>query len=65
MLKTISVMTLLCFVTGCGSAVNNSALCDGTSSARTSHAAALAKDGGDASVITGARLIMMIDAACK
>ena len=65
MLKTLSVMTLLCFVSGCASAVNNSAICDGTAAARTKHAAALAEDGGDASVVTGATLVMMIDAACK
>ena len=65
MLKTLSVMTLLCFVSGCASAVNNSAICDGTAAARTKHAAALAEDGGNASVVTGATLVMMIDAACK
>jgi len=65
MLKALSTMTLLSFVTGCASAVNNNALCDGTASARTKHAAALAEDGGDASVVTGATLVMMIDAACK
>jgi hypothetical protein len=64
MLKTILVMTLLSCVSGCVSAVNSNAICDGTSSARTKHAAALARDGGDASVVTGANLIMMIDAAC-
>ena len=65
MLKTLSVMTLLFFVSGCASAVNNSAICDGTAAARTKHAAALAEDGGNASVVTGATLVMMIDAACK
>jgi hypothetical protein len=47
------------------SAVNSNAICDGTFSARAKHAAALAIDGGDASVVTGANLIMMIDAACS
>jgi hypothetical protein len=56
---------LLSFVTGCVSVANKPAICDGTSSIRTKHAAALAEDGGDASVVTGAKLIMMIDAACK
>ena len=65
MLRAISVMTLLFFVSGCASAVNNNAICDGTAAARTKHAAALAEDGGDASVVTGATLVMMIDAACK
>jgi len=59
------VMTLLSFVTGCASVANNNAMCDGTAEARTKHAAALANDGGDASVVTGARLIAMIDGACK
>lgn len=47
------------------SAVSSSAICDGTEKARTEHAAALANDGGDASIVTGARLIASIDAACK
>jgi hypothetical protein len=58
-------MIPLFFVIGCGIAENSNAICDGTASARTKHAAALARDGGDASVVTGAQLIMMIDAACK
>jgi uncharacterized protein YceK len=65
MLKTLSKMTLLCFVSGCSSVVSSNAICDGTAAARTKHAAALAEDGGDASVVTGATLVMMIDAACK
>lgn len=40
------------------------AICDGTKAARKDHAAALVEDGGDASVVTGARLISQIDAAC-
>ena len=65
MLRAILVMTLLFFVSGCASVANNNAMCDGTAEARTKHAAALADDGGDASVVTGARLIAMIDGACK
>jgi hypothetical protein len=65
MLKLLPAMTLLFFVTGCASAVNNSALCDGTASARTKHAAALAEDGGELSIVTGATLIRMLDAGCK
>jgi hypothetical protein len=65
MLKTISAVILLSFVTGCVSVASKPAICDGTASARTKHAAALAKDGGDASIVTGAKLIMMLDAACK
>lgn len=58
-------MTLLSFVTGCANVANNSALCDGTASARTKHAAALAEDGGNLSIVTGATLIRMLDAGCK
>lgn len=58
-------MIPLFFVIGCGSVVNNNALCDGTALVRTKHAAALAEDGGNLSVVTGAQLIMMLDAACK
>jgi uncharacterized protein YceK len=65
MLRAILVMTLLYFVSGCASVVSSNAICDGTAAARTKHAAALANDGGDASVVTGARLIAMIDGACK
>ena len=50
---------------GCVNAPRNSALCDGTASARKTHAAALAADGGDLSVVSGARLIAMIDAGCR
>ena len=40
------------------------AICDGSQAARKAHAAALVEDGGDASVVTGARLIAMLDAGC-
>lgn len=46
------------------SAVSERAICDGTDAARTQHAAALAADGGNRSVVTGAQLIRQIDAAC-
>jgi hypothetical protein len=39
-------------------------LCRETQASRENHAKALANDGGDASVVTGARLISQIDAAC-
>jgi len=45
--------------------VSDSAICNGTEASRTAHAAALAEDGGDNSVITGAYLIRQIDAACQ
>lgn len=58
-------MTIPLFcATGCVSAVSERALCDGTAQARSEHAAALAADGGDLSVTTGARLIKMMDAGC-
>lgn len=57
-------MIPLFFVTGCVSVGSSEAICDGTASARTEHAAALAVDGGDMSVVTGARLIRLLDAGC-
>jgi uncharacterized protein YceK len=65
MLKKLSVMILLSFVSGCGNVVSQQAICDGTANVRTEHANALALDGGDKSVVTGAKLIASIDAACK
>ena len=58
-------MTLLCFASGCVSAVSERALCDGTAQARTEHAAALALNGGPLSLVTGARLIKLTDAGCS
>lgn len=53
-------------VSGCASVeVSQTAICDGTAKARTDHAAALAEDGGDKSVKTGAHLIMLIDSGCR
>ena len=51
-------------VTGCVSVASTDAICAGTEAARTEHAAALAHDGGDLSVITGAHLIRLVDAGC-
>lgn len=48
----------------CVNAVSGNAICSGTESARTEHAAALADDGGPLSLVTGARLIQLIDAGC-
>lgn len=62
------LMTLCCLTTlasGCAPAVNQRAICDATAASRTAHAAALAEDGGDRSVVTGALLIRQIDAACQ
>jgi len=44
--------------------VASEALCDGTKAARREHAAALASDGGPMSLVTGARLIRVMDAGC-
>lgn len=64
--KTVSLFTILATTqAGCMNAVSDRAICDGTSADRTSHAAALARDGGDLSVTTGAALIRKLDAACK
>jgi hypothetical protein len=49
---------------GCVSVVSGDAICGATDAARTEHAAALAHDGGHLSVVTGARLIRLIDAGC-
>lgn len=60
-------LSLICFVGGCVNAGGNSgaAICDATDRARTEHAAALAQDGGPRSMVTGARLVAMIDAGCE
>jgi len=57
-------LTLTLLVSGCTTGASDSAICDGTVSSRRDHAAALASDGGDLSVLTGANLISQIDAAC-
>ncbi len=65
MMRKLTLVLILPFcVTGCVSVASNSAVCDGTAAARTAHAAALAQDASDAAVVTGARLIRLIDAAC-
>ena len=56
---------LTALVTGCVStATNEAALCEATAQARRAHASALVADGGDASVVTGQRLLAMIKAGC-
>ena len=44
---------------------SEAALCVGTDALRTNHAAAVAVGASDAAVVTGAKLIAAIDAACK
>ena len=63
-MTSILMMTLACFATGCVSGGSGNAICAGTQSARTEHAEALAVDGGPVSVVTGARLIQLVDAGC-
>ena len=58
-------MTLMLLGASCTSVVSGEAICDATAASRTAHAAALAADGGDMSVITGAYLIRQLDAACQ
>lgn len=55
----------LTLLSGCATAPNNAAICDGTAQSRTSHAAALVADGGPQSMVTGALLIQQIDAGCE
>lgn len=61
---------LLVCATGCArgggpSGPSDAALCDGLEAATREHATALAEDGGDRSVTTGARLIRALDAGCR
>jgi hypothetical protein len=52
-------------VSGCANALNDSAICNGTAQSRTSHAKALATDGGPLSLVTGALLIQQVDVGCS
>ena len=63
-MKWLLVMICLGSVSGCASAASDAAICDGTEAARREHAAALAVDGGNRSVLTGAKLIRLMDAGC-
>ena len=63
--KWCAITTALIAANGCASGVvSDSALCAGTAQATTDHAAALAEDGGNRSVVTGAFLIRQLDAGC-
>lgn len=55
----------IALATGCATAVSDSEVCRGTETAATAHAAALALDGGDRSVVTGQALIARLDAGCR
>lgn len=63
-MRSVACLMLTLPATGCVSVASGNALCDGTEAARTEHAAALADDGGPLSVVTGARLIQLLDAGC-
>ena len=63
-MRTMWAAILTALVTGCVSTANEAALCEATASARRAHASALVADGGDASVVTGQRLLAMIKAGC-
>jgi hypothetical protein len=57
-------MTPLLLAAGCMNGANPEAICAGTLEARTAHVKALVQDGGDRSVVTGARLVRLLDAGC-
>jgi hypothetical protein len=59
-----ALLSMLLTSASCQNAPSQAAICDGSSRLRTDHAAALAADGGNRSVVTGARLIAAIDAGC-
>jgi hypothetical protein len=60
-------MTLPLCVSGCVSATQNSAdaICSGTRDARADHAAALADTQDERTLMTGARLIRLLDSGCS
>jgi len=60
------VMIPMSFAISCAPAIQTSgdALCGGSRAARAEHAAALAASPDDRAVVTGARLISLIDAGC-
>lgn len=60
----LAAAILLMMLNGCGTGPSGEAVCDGTSSARTAHAAALVVDGGPQSRSTGRALIALVDAGC-
>ena len=66
-MRLIMAMTLTLLAAGCQSVTqtSGSAICDGSRKARADHAAALAVSPDDRAVITGARLVALIDAGCQ
>lgn len=61
----IAALFVVMALSACSPIVSQDGLCDGTAALRTAHAAALAQDGGDLSVVSGARLIRALDAGCE
>ena len=66
-MRKIWAMTLTLLAAGCASVTQTSgdAICDGSRAARADHVAALAISPDDRAVVTGARLIALIDAGCQ
>jgi len=67
-MKRLAFLALMMLVIGsligCARPASDLAVCDGSAAARDAHTAALLADGGDQSVLTGARLLALLDAAC-
>ncbi|NPD15729.1 hypothetical protein HOY34_11000 [Xinfangfangia sp. D13-10-4-6] len=66
MFRMITALCLMMPAAGCviGPRTSGDALCDGTRAARAEHAAALADSADDRAVVSGARLIRLLDAGC-
>ena len=66
MQRTICLLMICSFVSGCVSVTpgRGEAVCDGTRAARADHAAALADTQDERALMTGARLIGLLDAGC-
>jgi hypothetical protein len=62
--RKLALTSIIFALSGCVNVANQSAICDGTQDARAAHAEALASEASDAAVITGARLIALLDAGC-
>ena len=66
-MRLIMAMTLTLLAAGCvsGTKTSGEALCDGSRAARADHAEVLAVSPDDRAVVSGARLIAVIDAGCN
>jgi uncharacterized protein YceK len=63
-MRFLPLLMLILLVSGCANAVSKPAVCDGTAQARTEHALTLSQSPHNPSVLTGARLIQLLDAGC-